>query len=499
VTLGAAVVERPVQQMNRAAGGPDVPAAAETGTVPAATITSRKPDTSPTVRAHGDASAPNHLPLGARHPADAETIGVSLTSSRRGQVAWSAALAVLAIVIAGVLGGDTGRSASSATVDAPVTTAGATRAPAAPEPATLAVEPLHGAHDVNPAGPIRVTAGKGTLTDVTMVNDAGTVIPGVMTPDRTSWKPTIQLGYDRTYTMTVLASGATGMPSRQTASFTTVSPSYQADVYLDTSGGSMLQDGATYGIGTVVVARFDEPIEDKANAERHLVVTTNPPVTGSWYWLDDQTAHWRPEKYYTPGTSVTVGANIYGTPLGGGVYGAEDERVSFRIGDAHVAIADDKTKQVSVYSNGLLVRTMPTSMGMGGTQTIGGTTLSFWTPPGIYTVLDKGNPVIMDSSTFGLPTNSRLGYRQTIQYATRISTDGIYMHQLNATVWAQGNTNTSHGCLNLNGENARWFYDFSVPGDVVEIRNTGGAPLQLSQNGDWSVPWDQWRRGSRLP
>ena len=62
----------------------------------------------------------------------------------------------------------------------------------------------------------------------------------------------------------------------------------------------------------------------------------------------------------------------------------------------------------------------------------------------------------------------------TIRYATRISADGIYLHQLNETVWAQGNTDTSHGCLNLNGDNAQWFYNFSVPGDVVEVRNTGG-------------------------
>ena len=365
-------------------------------------------------------------------------------------------------------------------------------------PAALSIQPPAGATDVSPSGRVLVTADSGTLDTVELENDAGKFIPGVMTPDAKTWKPTTQLGYGRTYTLTIAARGPGGMPSRQTSSFTTLTPSDQTEVYLDTTGGGLLQDGATYGVGMVVVARFDEPIDNKANAERHLVVTTNPPVAGSWNWIDDQTAHWRPEKYYAPGTSVAVAANLYGTPLGDGLYGEEDEHVSFKIGDSHVSIADDNTKQVSVFDNGNLVRTMPTSMGMGGTETIGGTTLSFWTPPGVYTVMDKANPVIMDSSTFGLPINSRLGYRVTIPWATRISMDGIYLHQLNATVWAQGNTDTSHGCLNLNSDNAQWFYNFSVPGDVVEIRNTGGPPLKLSQNGDWTVPWIEWRKGSAL-
>jgi len=365
-------------------------------------------------------------------------------------------------------------------------------------PAALSIQPPAGATDVSPSGRVLVTADSGTLDTVELENDAGKSIPGVMTPDAKTWKPTTQLGYGRTYTLTIAARGPGGMPSRQTSSFTTLTPSDQTEVYLDTTGGGLLQDGATYGVGMVVVARFDEPIDNKANAERHLVVTTNPPVAGSWNWIDDQTAHWRPEKYYAPGTSVAVAANLYGTLLGDGLYGEEDEHVSFKIGDSHVSIADDNTKQVSVFDNGNLVRTMPTSMGMGGTETIGGTTLSFWTPPGVYTVMDKANPVIMDSSTFGLPINSRLGYRVTIPWATRISMDGIYLHQLNATVWAQGNTDTSHGCLNLNSDNAQWFYNFSVPGDVVEIRNTGGPPLKLSQNGDWTVPWNEWRKGSAL-
>jgi lipoprotein-anchoring transpeptidase ErfK/SrfK len=248
-------------------------------------------------------------------------------------------------------------------------------------------------------------------------------------------------------------------------------------VSLTSTSGAPLQNGGTYGIGAVIVAHFDAPVGDRGAAEQQLMVSTSPPVSGAWHWVDDRTAHWRPPQYYAPGTTVTVG---------------QDAPVTFTVGPSHVSIADDATKQVTVYNGGALVRTMSTSMGRGGTDKVGNTTLSFWTQPGVYTVMDKSNPVVMDSSTYGLPINSHLGYKESIPYAVRISTDGIYMHELDATVWAQGNTDTSHGCLNLNHDNAAWFYNFSIPGDVVEVRNTGGKPLQLWQNGDWSVPWDQW-------
>jgi lipoprotein-anchoring transpeptidase ErfK/SrfK len=367
-----------------------------------------------------------------------------------------------------------------------------------PDPAMVSFTPQPGADGVDPLGSVAVTAVSGTLADVRMVNEEGRPIDGIMTPDNTSWKPAAPLGYGRTYTISVASRGPGGVPGTQVSSFSTLTPSDQTKVYLNTTSGAALTDGGKYGIGTVVVAHFDEPISDRVAAERRLTVTTFPPVRGSWYWVDDQNAHWRPEHFYAPGTVVTAAANIYGARLGDGLYGQEDSTVSFTIGDAHLSIADDATKQVSVYDNDVLVRTMPTSMGMGGTEEIGGRTLSFWTPPGIYTVMDKANPVVMDSSTFGLPINSRLGYRETIPYATRISTDGIYLHQLNATVWAQGNTDTSHGCLNLNGDNAKWFFDFSQPGDVVEIRDTGGPPLKLWQNGDWTIPWPEWLQGSAL-
>ncbi|MBY6681075.1 L,D-transpeptidase [Rhodococcus sp. BP-149] len=368
---------------------------------------------------------------------------------------------------------------------------------AAPAP-TLTLDPPDGAADVNPLAPVSVTASNGTITAVRMTNADGVVVDGVVTPDGSTWKPATTLGYGKQYSLEIDTEATDGAAHEQTSTFTTVEPDNYTLPSFVTSGGNLLTDGGTFGVGIVAVVHFDEPIGDRAAAERTLSVQTTPAVTGSWYWADDQNVHWRPENYYTPGTAVTISAKVYGVEVGEGLFGQEDVTTSFTIGDSHVSVADDDTKQVEVYENGTLVRTMPTSMGMGGSETVGGQTLTFWTQPGVYTVLDKANPVIMDSSTYGLPVNSRLGYKESINYATRISNDGIYLHELEDTVWAQGNTNVSHGCLNLSRANASWFYDFSVPGDVVEVRDTGGAPLQQWQNGDWSVPWSEWLAGSAL-
>ncbi|MGW5922991.1 L,D-transpeptidase [Nocardia fluminea] len=365
-------------------------------------------------------------------------------------------------------------------------------------PPAISVSPRDGATDIDPLGPVRVSTSDGQLTAVTMTNEQGGAVEGILTPDQSAWKPSEPLGYGHTYTVTAEAVTVTGRVGPITSSFTTLAPNNQTKVYFRTTGGTELSPAGTFGVGTVVVAHFDEDVPDRATAEKHLSVTTDPPVTGSWYWLDNRNAHWRPANYYAPGTKVTLTADIYGKDLGAGLYGQEDTETSFTIGPSHVSIVDDNDKQVRVYENGTLIRSMPTSLGMGGSQTVAGKTITFWTQPGVYTVMDKANPVIMDSSTYGLPVNSRLGYKESIGWATRISTDGIYLHQLDDTIWAQGNTNVSHGCLNLSGENARWFYDFSQPGDVVEIRNTGGAPLEVWQNGDWSVPWEQWQAGSAL-
>ena len=49
-------------------------------------------------------------------------------------------------------------------------------------------------------------------------------------------------------------------------------------VSLTTTSGAPLQNGGTYGIGVVVVAHFDAPVEDRGAAEQQLAVSASPPV-----------------------------------------------------------------------------------------------------------------------------------------------------------------------------------------------------------------------------
>jgi lipoprotein-anchoring transpeptidase ErfK/SrfK len=142
---------------------------------------------------------------------------------------------------------------------------------------------------------------------------------------------------------------------------------------------------------------------------------------------------------------------------------------------------------VTVRRNGEVVKTMPTSMGKNSTPTSNG----------VYIVGDRFTHIIMDSSTYGVPVNSPNGYRTDVEWATQISYSGIFIHSAPWSVGAQGNTNTSHGCLNVSPSNAIWFYNNSKRGDIVEVINTvGGILLGTEGLGDWNIPWDQWKAGN---
>ncbi|GAB2460286.1 L,D-transpeptidase [Jatrophihabitans fulvus] len=375
-------------------------------------------------------------------------------------------------------------SSSSATSSAPAAAA------------AIATSAVGGLTHANPAEPVEVKATNGTLTSVKLVNPAGLSVSGAMADDGTSWHTTEDLAYSRTYTLVAQAKNADGATVTKREHVTTLQPNNMTMPSFVTIAGDAMTKGGLYGVGMVVGVHFDEPIPDKVAAEKILEVKTSPSVQGAWYWLDDQTAHWRPKNYYAPGTKVQVTAKDYGHDFGGGLYGQSDIATSFTIGQKRVSIADASTHQVKVYFGDKLVRTMPTSMGQGGIVPGKTGPIYLWTMPGTYTVIAHENPATMSSDSYGLPASSPYGYAaEKVPWATKISTDGIYLHELDTTVWAQGNQNVSHGCLNLNQANAQWYFQNARVGDIVKVVHSGGPAIQVWQGGDWSVPWATWAKG----
>jgi lipoprotein-anchoring transpeptidase ErfK/SrfK len=328
--------------------------------------------------------------------------------------------------------------------------------------------------------PVTVSAGDGVLGAVSLVNADGRQIGGQLSPDGLTWWTTEPLGYNKRYTLNAEALGLSGVTHTQ-MTFQTHSPENLTSAYV------LPNDGETVGVGQPVAIRFDENVPNRLAAQQAIKITTNPPVEGAFYWLNNREVRWRPAEFWKPGTNVDVAVDIYGADLGNGLFGRENVTSHFTIGDELIATADDNTKTVTVRVNGQVVKTMATSMGKNSTPTSNGT----------YLVGERYTHIIMDSSTYGVPVNSPNGYRTDVDWATQISYSGVFIHSAPWSVGAQGYSNTSHGCLNVSPSNAIWFYNNSKRGDVVLVVNTVGGTLSGTDGlGDWNVPWDQWRAGN---
>lgn len=407
----------------------------------------------------------------------------------------SAGLAVVMVVLAACTSssgsdGAGGAGPSASTSSSPTPSKSTT--PPAP-PAVISITPASAAAPWNPTEPVTVSVAEGRIDNVVVTNPEGAAVAGQVAPDGSTWATTEPLGYGRSYDVHVQALNRDDMPYSKSSSFSTVKPdNYTLPIF-------RFSDGGTYGVGYIAGIRFDEPIVNKEVAERALTVTTTPAVEGAWSWSNNYDVQWRPRDYYPSGTQVRISAKVYGLELSPGIFGQEDRSASFVIGQKKIAIADDTTKMIDVYFDDVLQRSMPTSMGKGGTQQIGNTTLSFWTQNGPHVVLGKQNPVIMDSETYGLP-HAEGGYKTEVPYAVQISGDGEYVHWADWSVWAQGNTDTSHGCLNISPDNAMWFYGQFNQGDIVDVQNTGGRVLPSTiAGGEWNISFDQWAAGSAIP
>jgi lipoprotein-anchoring transpeptidase ErfK/SrfK len=352
---------------------------------------------------------------------------------------------------------------------------------AAPVRPVVSISP--GTQGVNPDTPIVVHVAQGRATKVTVTNKAsGAPVAGTLAADGSTWTTTQPLAYAAGYAVGVDVAGPDGVGGHQDLVVSTLAPAAQAFPSFIPPPSQ-----ATVGVGQPLVVKFNHPVRDRAAAQRGLTVTTTPQQAGSWYWLSDTEAHYRPQTYWTAGSTITLKADLYGVDLGGGVYGETDRSETIHIHDAWVAKADGATKTMQIFQNGKLVNTMPISLGSPG----------YPSHTGPHVISDKQPSVIMDSCTYGVCEGEPGYYKEKVDLDERISDDGEFVHSAPWSVGSQGGANVSHGCVNLSPANAQWFFDHFGIGDVVEIANSGGPQLPLGDTyGDWELSWAQWLKGS---
>jgi lipoprotein-anchoring transpeptidase ErfK/SrfK len=356
-------------------------------------------------------------------------------------------------------------------------------------PAQVVLTPADRSVDLSPTTPVQVAVTDGTLGKVTVAAADGTQVSGKLAPSAddpttSAWTPDHPLAYGTRYTLTAKAANAAKDVATVTSTFTTVTPG----TVTTPSVGPL--NGTTVGVGMPIRVYFDQSVTDRAAVEKHLTVTSSTPTDGAWNWLSDKEVHFRPSTYWPADTDVTLSAALYGVDLGDGVWGEKDRTVSFHIGASHVSVADAAAHTLTVKDGGAVVQTYPMSAGSSANPTHNGA----------HVVLQSYRNITMDSSTFGLAVDAPGGYRSDVEYAVRISNNGEFVHAAPWSVGQQGSSNVSHGCVNLSTDRAAWFFDFSQPGDVVEVVNSIGPTLSRVDGDiyDWAIPWAQWKAGSAL-
>nr|WP_307849920.1 Ig-like domain-containing protein [Saccharopolyspora sp. HNM0986] len=343
--------------------------------------------------------------------------------------------------------------------------------------AQVHLEPGGGA-DINPAAPIRASVEQGRLDSVKLTNGDGKEVGGQLSPDGHSWTAGEALGYGKDYTWSGQATGVDGKTVQVQGSFRTVSPDKKVRATINPT------DHSEVGIAMPISVKFDEPVTDKAAAERALAVRTSVPVEGSWAWLSSTQVDWRPKEYWPANTQVEVDANLYGVHYGKGAYGREDLTTKFSIGRAQIVKADAQTHQMVVERDGKQVASYAASYGKDKDPELN-------TPNGTYMVMQKNPVEIMD--------NPRYGYTDVEKkWAIRMSNHGEFIHENEENRANLGKVNTSHGCINLSEADAKAYFDSAMVGDPIEVSGGVRAMEPRYEVFDWLLDWGQWQQKSAL-
>ncbi|MEV7415578.1 Ig-like domain-containing protein [Streptomyces sp. NPDC089919] len=344
-----------------------------------------------------------------------------------------------------------------------------------------------------PGGPLRLSvAAPARLTDVTVHDTHGRRIAGTLGAGGGVWRSTDPLRADESYAVQVRAQGPAAAAGTAFV-FRTAPARERTEERLTADLGPR---SGTYGAGQIVTAELSAPVprrdrRARALVEQALEVVSEPRVSGSWYWVDDQTLHYRPRGYWPAHTVIEVRSGLDGVALGGGRYGGPSAPVHLVVGDRIEAVTDSARHRMTVRRNGLLLRELPVTTGKAG----------FRTRSGIKVVLKKEAKVRMRGDSVGIKRGTREFYDMPVYWATRVTWSGEYVHAAPWSVEAQGEENVSHGCTGMSTEDAQWFFETVHEGDLVSVVNSGGQAMTPFDNGfgDWNLGWPAWLAGSALP
>ena len=328
------------------------------------------------------------------------------------------------------------------------------------------------------AQPLTVTVTDGSLVQVAVRGPDDADLAGALV-DPTTWRSSGPLVPDAPYDVLALVRDAGG--DQRWQAMQAITAAAEQTVKAALSPG----DDAVVGVGMPVVVRLDRPVQDpaaRAALVRRLAVRSTPAVEGAWRWVTAEELHYRPAQFWTPGSRISVRADLRRLPLPGGVWGDGVRTASWTVGDALVSTVDVAAKTMTVRRNGQVLRVLPASMGRP----------EFPTRNGTHLVLEKYASKVLDSATVGLPGE----YQTEVDWAVRLTYSGTFTHAAPWSVKDQGVRNVSHGCVNLSPADAKWFYDQARRGDVVEIVGSTVGP-KLTDPGavDWNVSFEEWKRG----
>ncbi|MGC0421464.1 L,D-transpeptidase [Embleya sp. AB8] len=396
--------------------------------------------------------------------------------SRTTRRAGVAAIAAAALLLTGACSKDDAKKKAPD----PAKAAGQNRTTPA-EAATVTLTPVDKATGVDPAAPITVAvAGSGAkIAEVKVTNAGGESVDGALTGN--TWKPQVPFMYGGKYTVAATATNAENKPTTATSVFTVLNPTQAATATF------MPDADATVGVGQPVSITFDEPVKNHKAVQDAIKVTATPAVEGAWHWFGNSRVEWRPREYWKVGTQVKVDLNLRGVDLGGGVMSKQFKSFGFKISDTkRITVVDAKAHTMTVSENDQVVKTIPITAGEDPKYTT-------WN--GTMVMEDRDLSVDMNSQSVGLGNE----YDQKgVQFAIRLTDSGTYLH---ANTWAStdvfGSANTSHGCVSMTLDNAKWIYERSTRGDIVQVKGNEQKPVAPDNGyGAWNLTWDQWTAGS---